>query len=122
MGKTQGIEVFEKLAQILTAKGSSEVLNILEELDKSSQLKKDPGNPKQSGQTTNLGNFVNLAPTLNEVSCSNWILDSRAPTHVTGSRSEFASYAPHPPTHKETIQTTDGTYQLSSGLSSGLAQ
>jgi hypothetical protein len=112
MAETQGIEkVLEKLAQILTAKGSCEVLDILEELEKSSQLKKDPGNPKQSGKTTNLGNFVNLPPTSNEVSRSNWILDSGASTHVTCRRSEFASYAPHPPTHKETIQTADGTYQ-----------
>jgi hypothetical protein len=111
MAETQGIEkVLEKLAQILTGKGSSEVLDILEELEKSSQLKKDPGIPKQSGKTTNLGNFVNLAPTSNEVSRSNWILDSGASTHVTG-RSEFASYASYPPTHKETIQTADGTYQ-----------
>jgi hypothetical protein len=72
MVETQGIEkVLEKPAQILTAKGSSEVLDILEELEKSSQLKKDPGNPKQSGKTTNLGNFVNLAPISNEVSHSN---------------------------------------------------
>jgi hypothetical protein len=84
-------------------------LDILEE--KSSQLKKDPGNPKQSGKTTNLDSFVNLAPTSNEVSHSNWILDLGPSTHVTGRRSEFASYAPHPPTHKETIQTTGGTYQ-----------
>jgi hypothetical protein len=103
--------VLEKLAQILTAKGSSEVLDILEELEKSSHLKKDLGNPKQSGKTTNLDNFINLAPTSNELSRSNWILDLGASTHVTGRRSEFASYAPHLPTHEETIQTVDRTYQ-----------
>jgi hypothetical protein len=75
---------------------------------------------KQSGKTTVLGNFVNLAQTeegvsnrasmLDGTSCSRWILDSGAPAHVTGRWSEFASYAPHPPMYKETIQTADGTY------------
>jgi hypothetical protein len=49
-----------------------------------------------------LGNFVNLAQTekgisnqapSNEVSRTNWILDSGASAHVTGKLSEFASYA-----------------------------
>jgi hypothetical protein len=73
-----------------------------------------------------LGNFVNLtqteegilnrAATLNGTSCSNWILDSGASAHVTGRWSEFASYAPHPPMQKETIQTADGTYQPIKGV------
>jgi hypothetical protein len=68
---TQGIEkVLKKLAQILTAKGSSEVIDMLEELEKSSQMKKDIKS-QQSGKTTNLGNFTNLTPTSNEVSRSN---------------------------------------------------
>jgi hypothetical protein len=45
------------------------------------------------------------------------ILDSGASTHVTG-RSEFASYAPHPSTHKEMIQTANGTYQPIIGVGS----
>jgi hypothetical protein len=49
MAETQGIEkVLEKLAQILTAKGSCEVLDILEELEKSSQLNKDRSRKSQT--------------------------------------------------------------------------
>jgi hypothetical protein len=36
--------------------------------------------------------------------------------HVTGASSEFASYTPFPVTHRETIQTTDGTAQPIRGM------
>jgi hypothetical protein len=42
-------------------------------------------------------------------SCSNWILNSGASKHVAGTLKEFDSYTQYPPTHKETIQTADGT-------------
>jgi hypothetical protein len=38
---------------------------------------------------------------------------------VTGRWSEFASYAPHSPMYKETIQTADGTYLLVKGVGIG---
>jgi hypothetical protein len=51
------------------------------------------------------------------VSRSKWIVDSGASAHNTGSLSEFVSYAPHPPLHKETMQTVHGTYQFVNGVS-----
>jgi hypothetical protein len=96
------------------------------EIEKLRQPKKSMEIPKHHGKTTVLGNCVNLAyteegissraPTLNEISCSRWILDSGASTHVTGRWSEFASYAPHPPMYKETIQIADGTYHPVKGV------
>ena len=38
-----------------------------------------------------------------------WILDSGATKHVSGMSNEFASYTPHPCTHKEMIRTANGT-------------
>jgi hypothetical protein len=76
-----------------------------------------------------LAGFVNLAQTgksisnqspSNEVSSTNWILDSGASAHFTGRLSEFASYTPHPPMHKETIQIADGTYQPIKGVTLSL--
>jgi hypothetical protein len=49
---------------------------------------------------------------------SEWILDSGASKHVTGSISEFDSYSPYPPTHRGTIQTADGTSQPIRGVGS----
>jgi hypothetical protein len=109
------------------AKGSSEVLEIsTNDLDKIRQSKRSAERAIQSEKMTILGNFVNLArvesdapnhaSSSNGTSCSNCILDSEASTHVTGKWSEFASYAPHPSTHKETIQTADGTYQPDKGV------
>jgi hypothetical protein len=138
MGENRDIEqLLDKLAElfkakdkdtlILTAKGSGEVLEFsTKDLETLRKANRSAERANQSGKTTVLGNFVNLAqieegisnqaPTLDETSRSNWILDSGATTHVTGRWSEFASYAPHPPMHKETIQTADGTYQPVKGV------
>ena len=45
-----------------------------------------------------------------------WILDSGASRHVTGAQSEFLTYKSYPSTHKETIQTADGTCQPIKGI------
>src|SRR6266540_3466730 len=47
---------------------------------------------------------------------SNWILDSGASRHVISMSSEFASYTPYPYSHKETIQTADGTSRSIKGV------
>jgi transposase InsO family protein len=114
MGENQTIEkLLEKMTQLL------------KEIEKLRQSRESAEIPKQSGKTTVLGNCVNLAQTEEAISsqapalngtCSNWILDSGASAHVTGKWSEFASYTPHPPMHKETIQTADGTYQPVKGV------
>uniref|UniRef100_A0ACD5ZUN6 Uncharacterized protein n=1 Tax=Avena sativa TaxID=4498 RepID=A0ACD5ZUN6_AVESA len=98
---------------------------LMKEIEELRESKKIAEVPKQGEKTTSLQNCVNLAqakegmsnraPMLNKT-CSNWILDSGASTHVTGRWSEFSSYAPNPPMHKETIQTTDGTYQPVKGV------
>jgi hypothetical protein len=59
---------------------------------------------------TDEGNYAHASTSLHK-SCSNWILDSGASKHVTGTFKEFDSYTQYPPTHKETIQTADGTSQ-----------
>ena len=46
---------------------------------------------------------------------SDWILDSRASKHVAGCIGEFESYKQFPSTHRETIQTADGTAQQIKG-------
>jgi len=65
---------------------------------------------------TILGNLVNLAHPDKGTSLANWILDSGASKHVTGTLSEFASYNPFAPMQKETIQTADGTAQPIKGV------
>ena len=40
-----------------------------------------------------------------------WVLDSGASRHVAGKSCVFESYNKHPPTHKGTIQTADGSKQ-----------
>ena len=42
---------------------------------------------------------------------SEWILNSGASKHVAGCIGEFESYKHFPSTHRETIQTADGTAQ-----------
>jgi hypothetical protein len=42
---------------------------------------------------------------------SEWVLDSGATKHVSGSIGEFESYYPCPPMHQQTIQTVDRTAQ-----------
>jgi hypothetical protein len=114
MGENQRIEkLLEKMTQLI------------KEIEELRESKKIAEVPKQGEKTTALQNCVNLAqaeegmsnraPTL-DGTCSNWILDSGASAHVTGRWSEFASYAPNPPMHKETIQTADGTYQPVKGV------
>ena len=101
MGETEGMEeLIEKLCHLMKAKSidkltlkakeSSEVLQISpKELEKLRQPKSSVESPIPSGKTTILGNLVNLAqtegmsnraPTLNETSRSDWILDSGAST------------------------------------------
>ncbi|KAJ1289187.1 hypothetical protein BS78_02G145200 [Paspalum vaginatum] len=61
------------------------------------------------------GNYAHASiPT--QISKLNWILDSGASKHVTGTSSEFDSYIQYPPTRKETIQTADGTSQPIRGV------
>jgi hypothetical protein len=114
MGENQRIEkLLEKMTQLI------------KEIEELRESKKIAEVPKQGEKTTALQNCVNLtqaeegmsnrAPTL-DGTCSNWILDSGASAHVTGRWSEFVSYAPNPPMHKETIQTADGTYQPVKGV------
>jgi hypothetical protein len=114
----------------LMAKESGEVLQIsAKELVRLIQSNKNSESLKESGRATISSNSINLAqtkegisnraPLVNETYGSNWILDSGASAHVTGSRSEFASYAAHPPIHKETIQIADGTYQPVKGVDTG---
>lgn len=67
------------------------------------------------------GNFANLvsmdegnsekASLATNENDTEWILDSGASKHVAGKFGVFESYIKHPPTHKGTIQTADGTKQ-----------
>jgi hypothetical protein len=76
--------------------------------------------------TTSVDNVVKSVPSdsgiLNQAFIStqnskrNWILDSGASRHVTGMSSEFTSYTPYLYSHKETIQTADGTSQPIKGV------
>ena len=63
----------------------------------------DEGNPEQASLATND----------NDVE---WVLDSGASKHVAGKLGVFESYTKHPPTHKGTIQTADGTKQPVVGI------
>jgi hypothetical protein len=97
-------------------------------LEELKRLQKDEKDLKSNDQGTttlvdNVANLVHsdlgilnqaLAPISN--SNSNWILDSGASRHVTGMPSEFASYTPYPYSHKETIQTADGTSRPIKGI------
>ena len=51
-----------------------------------------------------------------KISRSEWILDYGASKYVTGAQNEFLKYKQYPSTHKETVQTTDGTYRLIIGI------
>jgi hypothetical protein len=95
------------MAEYFTAKELVELAQIF--LAKSSELLSDSIKSKEI--TTILGNVVSRAHPDKGMSCANWILDSGASRHVTGTLSEFASYSSFPPTRKETIQTADGTAQ-----------
>jgi hypothetical protein len=101
-------QVFEKLSEILTVDQLEKIAQLF--LARSSEI---VSNTRKSNETsTILGNFVNLA----HHGKSNWILDSGASRHVTGTSSEFTSYIPFPSTRKETIQTADGTAQPIQGM------
>jgi hypothetical protein len=101
-------QMFEKLLEILTVDQLEKIAQLF--LANSSKL---VSNTRKSNEaSTILGNFVNLA----RYGKRNWILDSRASRHVTGTSSEFASYIPFPSTCKETIQTTDGRAQPIQGM------
>jgi len=108
--------VFEKLAELFTAKELEKVAQIF--LAKIAELLSAPKEPNEENTfsrrdetSTVLGNLVNLARPGTGTFNSNWILDSGASRHVTGASGEFASYTPFSPTSKETIQTADGTAQ-----------
>ena len=64
---------------------------------------------------TNEGNAENASFATHEID-PEWILDSGASKHVAGNILEFESYNEHPPTHKYTIQTADGTAQPIQGV------
>jgi transposase InsO family protein len=101
-------QVFKKLLEILTVDQLEKIAQLF--LAKSSKI---VSNTRKSNETSAmLGNFVNLA----RHGQSNWILDSGASRHVTGTSSEFASYIPFHSTHKETIQIADGTAQPIQGM------
>jgi len=114
-------QVFEKLAELLTAKELKKLAQIF--LAKSSELMLASQGPIEGNNcsrteeiSTVLGNLINLARLGTGTFNVNWILDSGASRHVTGASSEFASYTPFPPMHKETIQTADGTAQPIKGV------
>ena len=50
------------------------------------------------------------------ISRSEWILEYGASKYVTCAQNEFLNYKQYPSTHKETVQTTDGTYRLIIGI------
>jgi hypothetical protein len=60
-------------------------------------------------EPTNLSNLVNLAQPNKGTSYANWLLDSGASRHVTGTSSECSSYNSFPLTRNKTIQTADET-------------
>lgn len=125
MGCDQEIDqLLEKLVQVLNRKNksnlilmereSNEMLAIsVEELEKLRKLRRPEKNLESARMTAVLG--TSCQP-FTSTDVSQWILDLGASAHVTGRLSEFASYAPHPPTHNETIQTADGTYQPIKGV------
>ncbi|XP_020248187.1 uncharacterized protein LOC109825723 [Asparagus officinalis] len=77
--------------------------------------------------TTYFGNFIGYAhatkgtqvQTLKSTKTHvDWIIDSGASRHVTGTSSEFALYYPSKHMHPETVQTADGTSQPIRGTGS----
>jgi hypothetical protein len=60
--------------------------------------------------STDEGNPEKASLASNEID-TEWVLDSGASKHVAGKSCVFESYNKHPPTHKGTIQTADGTKQ-----------
>jgi peptidoglycan hydrolase CwlO-like protein len=66
-------------------------------------------------QESHIGNYVHafVPPQVTQL---NWILDSGASKHVTGTSSEFTSYMSYPPTRKEMMRTADGTLQPIKGV------
>ncbi|XP_074337147.1 uncharacterized protein LOC141674319 [Apium graveolens] len=53
-----------------------------------------------------------------KLSSLDWIIDSSASKNVKRSSSGFDTYFKYPPSHKETIQTADGSFQPIEGISS----
>ena len=119
-GGNQTIEqIFEKLARL--EKLVSLLIMRTEEMPSCTKQgmasSEQISNAKELKATkTILGNLVNLAHPDKGTSLANWILDSGASKHVTGTLSEFASYNPFAPMQKETIQTADGTAQPIKGV------
>lgn len=82
--------------------------------------------PRDKDQESYSGDFINFAYTdegnyahisiPKPISKLNWILDSGASKHVTGTQSEFMSYIKYRPTRRETIQADDGTQQPIKGV------
>ena len=64
---------------------------------------------------TDKGNTENASLAAHKLD-SDWILDSGASRHVTGSIREFELYNQYPSTYHETIQTADGTAQPVKGV------
>lgn len=86
-------QVFEKLAEFLTAEELEKMAQVF--LAKGSELKSDTKGSKQTATT--FGNLVSLAQPDKGTFHANWILDSGASRHVTGTSSEFSSYTSFPP-------------------------
>ena len=96
------------------------------ELEEQKQLKGKTHSMEDEDAEAPSGGFINFAyidegnyahaSISPQISRLNWILDSGASRHVTGTSSEFMSYTLYPPTHNETIQTADGTPQPIKGV------
>jgi len=102
------------------AEGSSRGLEERKHLKEKSKSSGDQDQELHSGDFINFtyldeGNYAHASIPI-QISRLNWILDSGASRHVTGTSSEFVSYTQYPPTSKETIQTADGTPQSIRGV------
>lgn len=114
----------------MTGEGTSDLVTIraveFEELKRLRNYEKASKSDDQETMMASVDNTANLVHSdpgiLNQTplpiknSNSNWILDSGASRHVTGMPSEFTSYTPYSYSHKETIQTADGTSRPIRGI------
>ena len=107
----------------MSEEGASDLVTIsTTELEELRKLKENKNNSKSDDQgtvstsTDNVANFIHSDAGMKKQallsiknSNSSWILDFGASRHVTGMSSEFTSYTPYSYSHKEIVQTADGT-------------
>ena len=107
----------------MSEEGASDLVTIsATELEELRKLKENKNNSKSDDQgtvptsTDNVANFIYSDAAMKKQallsiknSNSSWILDFGASRHVTGMSSEFTSYTPYSYSHKEIVQTADGT-------------